>query len=159
MFFMDLFNNLSLVSWTIRGAFGRNKRRHVRDIISLHHPSLFLVYETHGPFVKAEHMWLSQGYKPIFIQEARGHSGGIWVLSNRDDIIFDLVYSTHQAITLSIRKQNVVWYCSAVYASPVFTSRCELWDSLRRLRGSISGPWTVIGDLNEIIHSSEVSGG
>lgn len=131
----------------------------MRDIVSLHRPALFLAYETHGPFNKAEHMWLSLGYKALFVQEARGHSGRIWVLSNRDDISFTLIHSMYQAITLSISKQNIRWFCSVVYASPVFTSRFELWDHLRALRGSISGPWMVIGDLNEIVYSIEVSGG
>lgn len=75
--FMDLFNDVSIISWNIRGAFSKTARRHVRDIVHLHHPSLFLVYETHGVFANVENLWLSLGYKLIFCQEARGHAGGI----------------------------------------------------------------------------------
>lgn len=156
---MDLFHNLSILSWNIRGAFGRSTKRHVRDIINTHHPSLFLVYETHGPFAKAEKMWGVLGYKPVFIEEARGHSGGIWVLSCRDDLTYSLIHSMSQAITFSIRKKDSMWYCTAAYGSPTFTIRCDLWQHLKTLRRSIAGPWVLIGDLNEIASSNEVSGG
>lgn len=64
---MDLFQDISIFSWNIRGAFGRSRKRHVRDIIQLHHPSLLLLFETRGPFVKSEPLWNSLGYKLLFV--------------------------------------------------------------------------------------------
>lgn len=156
---MDFYNNLSILSWNIRGAFGRNKRRHVRDIVSQYHPSLFLVYETHVQFAKVDKFWHSLGYKLLFIQEARGYCGGIWVLSNRDDVNFSLVDSMHEVITFSIANNQSVWFCSAIYASPVYSVRSGLWSHLIQLRNIIQGPWVLLGDMNEVLNISEVSGG
>lgn len=157
---MDLFQDISIFYWDICGAFGRNKRRHVRYIIQLHRPSLFLIYETHGHFANIEPLWNSLGYKLLFIQEARSHYGGIWVLSCKDDLAVSVVDSTNlQVITFAFQKINVNWYCSAVYASPIFSVHCNLWDHLSILRSSVQGPWIGLGDMNEILHHSEVSGG
>lgn len=156
---MDCFNDLSVISWNIGGALGRSKKRHVRDLVSRHHPSLFLVYETHDLFSKVENFWSSLDYKLVFVQEAHGHAGGIWVLSCRHDVSFDLVDSMPQAITFLVTKNNKVWYCSAIYASPTYTVRCTLWDHLKNLRGGLNGPWLLLGDLNEVLKPSEVSGG
>lgn len=156
---MDQFNNFTIISWNIRGAMGSSIRRHVRDIVSVHHPSLFFVYETHGAFQNVENFWSSIGYKPIYIQEARGFSGEIWVLSYLDDICFSLVDSIFQAITFSVSKGNSTWYVSAIYASPVFSIRSDFWSHLSMLRNQILDPWVVIGDFNEVVNSNEVSGG
>lgn len=156
---MDCFDNFSVLAWNIRGAFSNGTKRHIRDLIRLYHPSIFCVFETHGLFMKAERFWTSIGYKPLFIHEARGHSGGIWVLSCSDDIVVSLVDNFYQMITFNIQRQTGSWTFSAVYASPLFPTRCELWDRLKHLRGRISGAWLLIGDFNEILHSTEVSRG
>lgn len=156
---MDLFQDITIISWNIRGALGRSTCRHVRDIISLHHPTFFFIYETHGAFNKVQKFWHDLGYNLIFVQEARGHSGGIWILTNRDDLTFNLIDSSFQAITFSISKGNASWYVSAVYASPIFSVRCALWQQITALRRIINGPWLLVGDLNEVLSSSEVLGG
>lgn len=93
-----------------------------------------------------------------YLYSSQGHSGGIWILSSSNDLSFHLVENSIQAITLSISKGNAKWFVSTVYASLVFSVRSNLWDQLIALRSNINGPWLVIGDLNEVVYSSEVSG-
>lgn len=157
--FMDSFNNFSILSWNIRGAPSRDTRRHIRDLAKSHKPSLFCICETHVPFSRVAKFWTSLGYKPLFLQEARGHSGGLWVLANTSDTSFALVDSMQQAITFSVNRRSDTWYCSFIYASPIFANRCRLWDHLQLLRGQIQAPWVLLGDFNDILYSSEVSGG
>ena len=138
---------------------GKQTRCQVRDIINSHHPSLVLLYETHGAFAKVERMWLSLGYKLVFIQEARGHSRGIWILSNSIDLKFTLIDSMSQAITFTISKGIALWYCTAIYGSPVYTIRTSLWTHLKNLCNNVTAPRLMIGDFNEIKSVHEVSGG
>jgi endonuclease/exonuclease/phosphatase family metal-dependent hydrolase len=156
---MDLLEDISILSWNIRGALGKQSRCQVRDIINSCHPSLVLLYETHGVFSKVERKWISLGYNLVFIQEARGHSGGIWILSNRTDLCFTLIDSISQAITFTISKGLASWCCTAVYGSPVYTIRTSLWTHLKNLRNNIISPWLMIGDFNEIKSIDEVAGG
>lgn len=158
-FLMDLFNNFNIMSWNIRGASNINARRHVHDLIRMHHPSLFCVYETHVLFSKVERFWLALGYKPVFLQEAQGHSKGIWILSAIDDVTFSLVDTTRQTITFSVKRRDVTWYCTTIYASPIFSIRCHLWDYIRSTRHFVGGPWLFLGDFNEILLTFEVSRG
>ncbi|MCH86112.1 RNA-directed DNA polymerase (Reverse transcriptase), partial [Trifolium medium] len=156
---MDLLEDISILSWKVRGALScRSSRRHVRDLVNSHHPSVFCLFETHGLFSKVERLWASLGYSAIFIQEARGHSGGIWVLSCRQDLTFTLISSMFQSITFFISKGMAKWACSAIYASPTYTARIELWRHLQNLRSNISIPWLMIGDFNEVKSIIEVSG-
>ena len=68
-----------------------------------------LIFETHILFSKVEQFWKSPDYSPMFIQKAIGHSRGIWVLSNRNDITFTLVDSMPQCISFSANKLNSQW--------------------------------------------------
>lgn len=141
--FYGLFQGFSLVSWNVRGALGSSRKRKIWDLVYSHKPSLFLVYEsTHGLFVHVEKFWTSLGYKLVFIQEAaRGQSGIIWVLFSRDDIHFSMIDNVQQVITFSIHRLNATWFCSTnVYASPIPSVRCGLWDHFIFLRSIISGP-------------------
>lgn len=89
---MDLFCNFNIVALNIMGPWVR-----LQDVmfgtVNLHHPSMFLVFETHGPFSKVETFWNNLGFNPLFIQEAVGHSSGIWVLSSVIDVTCSLLYS------------------------------------------------------------------
>lgn len=106
-----------------------------------------------------EKFWSNLGFKPLFIQEVIGHAGGIWVLSCIDDIVVSITDSMHQAIAFSVKRRDTVWYCTAIYASPIFSVCCNLWEHLRSVKSNITGPWLLIGDFNEIIFTSEVLGG
>lgn len=94
----------------------------------------------------------------MFIQEARNHFGGIWVVSNGDNHTFSLIDLTAQAITFEVRKRNVAWFYSAIYASVVYPTHTTLWDYFTHLNSTIKGPWVILGDLNEVISPSKVQG-
>lgn len=156
---MDSFNNFSILAWNIRGASNRVTKRHVRELVKSHQPALFYVCETHVLFTRVERFLLSLGYKPLFIHKARGHSGGLWVLSRSSDSTCTLIESMSQAITFSINRRSDTWYCTFIYASPIFTNRCRFWEYLQLLRSQVHGPWLILGDFNECLFSTEVSGG
>lgn len=156
---MDSYNNFSILAWNIRGASSHDTKRQVRDLVRSHKPTLFCVCETYVLFAKVERFWTSLGYKLLFLHEAVGHSGGLWILSCDSNSDYTLIDNMHQAITFQVTRRTDVWYCSFIYASPLFTNRCRLWEYLENLRTQVSGPWLLLGDFNEILYSYEVFGG
>ncbi|KAI9081003.1 hypothetical protein K1719_036983 [Acacia pycnantha] len=48
---------------------------------------------------------------------------------------------------------------TAVYASPMESKRCRLWDLLYKLACDIADPWLLAGDFNEIKTPTEQQGG
>ncbi|KAJ1421151.1 Endonuclease/exonuclease/phosphatase superfamily [Sesbania bispinosa] len=107
-----------------------------------------------------ESFWSSLRYELYALMEASGHSGGIWVLGEiGSGFSFSIIDSFHQAITFRISKGSEAWSCSAIYASPCPAVRELLWAHLALLRNSISIPWALLGDFNEILLPSEVRGG
>ncbi|KAF7812868.1 ribonuclease H [Senna tora] len=93
------------------------------------------------------------------IAEATGHSGGIWILTSERDVDFRVISSNHQAITVTVTKANSSWYFTAIYGSLCPATREFLWTHLIELKQSMTGPWLLLGDFNDILLPSEVSGG
>nr|KYP76168.1 Transposon TX1 uncharacterized [Cajanus cajan] len=100
------------------------------------------------------------GYSPLSIQEARGHSGGIWALGKDNSDIHGRVVESHpQAITIQLSSNGLTWCCTGVYGHPVPRVRENLWVHLQALRNNISVPWLLLGDFNDILAPSEQRGG
>src|ERR1044072_1932414 len=158
--FMDSFQDFCILSWNIRGAVNIAAKRVIKELIRQWRPDIFILMETHCLFARVNQFWKKQGYKAIFISEAHGHSGGIWVLAAEGSVYqFDLLDMHHQAISFSLLRGSVKWVCSAVYASPAPQLRENLWNHLVDLRDVVRDPWILIGDFNEVLFPSEVRGG
>lgn len=94
------------------------------------------------------------------IVEAQGQSGGIWALAYTGCRVRFGVLEVHdQCISVKISFGNSSWVCTGVYASPHAARRMRLWDYLGDLRRTISRPWALIGDFNDILLPSEQAGG
>lgn len=111
---MDLFRDFSIITWNIRGAWGQSSMRQVCDIVNLHYPSLFLVFESHGLFSRVEDFWNRLGYIPLFVQEVVGHSGHLGLVLYSEYYMF--VDSFHEPSNnlFNQKKEYIVWYCTTV---------------------------------------------
>lgn len=157
---MISFQDFSILCWNVRGAVNTAGRRHTRELVRKHHPSIVMLMETHCTFSRAERFWNKLGYEAGAYFEAQGHSGGIWILVEKGrDFTSSVVDCFHQIVTISIKKGAHIWWCSAVYASPIPSIRDQLWEHLGTLRALVQGPWLLMENFNEILLPSEVRGG
>lgn len=85
--------------------------------------------------------------------------GGIWVLAKKQrNLTLSLVESNNRAITFQISLGGFNWLCSTVYARPNLAASYKLWEYLMRFKASISIPWLMIGDFNEVAFILEIRG-
>nr|KYP43663.1 Transposon TX1 uncharacterized [Cajanus cajan] len=152
--------NFNILSWNIRGVVNAKGKRRVSELVRLHHPTIFIVLETHCQFSSVASFWNKMDYKLCFSIEATGHSGGIWVLMAMSCSANLSEFASHsQAISFTVVEGSKSWVCTAVYANPRVELRQRVWDHLRELGGRITLPWLVLGDFNEIMLSTECRGG
>ncbi|KAF7835740.1 ribonuclease H [Senna tora] len=144
---------------TNMGAANKLAKCHIKELIKSNKPSILCILEPHISFSSTKKFWDTVGYEAIAVNEASGHSGGIWVMSNLPKDEFEILLSTAQAITFKLGRNDKTWAVTSVYGSPNPASRGLLWDHLRSLKPLIKVPWLVLGDFNEILLPSEVSGG
>lgn len=88
--------------------------------------------------------------------EARGHSGGIWVLKKNGSNIVNVVHDVFvDTITIKLLFKTSSWYVTGIYDSLVYTSHLDMWLYLIGRRNFVDGHWILKGDFNDIIHLSE----
>lgn len=131
----------------------------MHELLNRFKPDLVFVYETHITFARTKNFWDREAYSLVAMEEAQGHSGGIWVMKSSGSVYAIIVRDTmHQAITINISRGQHTWACTAVYASPVYSLRCHLWDHLAMIRTTMGVPWALIGDFNDVLLPSEQRG-
>lgn len=131
-----------VLSWNIWGALNK---RHLMDLIRRYSPTLVIIMETHGAFKKTEVFWNRAGYTKVEVAEARGQSGGFWILKlNSCNVVTSVQDVFRDTITLKLSLGSESWFLTGMYASPVYSTRLELWNYLITLKDSIVGPWFII---------------
>jgi endonuclease/exonuclease/phosphatase family metal-dependent hydrolase len=157
---MEALNDISVLSWNIRGAHNNNSRRHLKEIIRKYRPTFLAILETHVPYARLSSFWTNNSYTPIHVIEANGHLGGIWLLKHSIATINTTVIDTNQySITFTLTHGDASSTCTCVYASPNPTLRTNFWNYLIDLSLTITGPWMLIGDFNETLLPSDQQGG
>ncbi|CAL0324582.1 unnamed protein product [Lupinus luteus] len=123
------FDEFSVLSWNVRGALGEAGQLFIKDIVGYKKPDIVILVETRCQFSRARYFWQRMGYDPIGVEEARGFSGGIWVLKQTNSMFNMRLRSLHQqVVTIELWRENMSWVCSAIYASPAPALRDCLWD-------------------------------
>ncbi|KAK2420107.1 COBRA extracellular glycosyl-phosphatidyl inositol-anchored protein family [Trifolium repens] len=80
-----------------QGFASKKSRNHMHELVSRYRPDLLILVETHIAFSSAESFFHRENYEKIDVQEAQGHSGGIWIMQRRGcDFKFAPVSKMHQ---------------------------------------------------------------
>ncbi|KAI9089728.1 hypothetical protein K1719_029021 [Acacia pycnantha] len=100
------------------------------------------------------------GFDSLKTIPSEGRSGGIAVLWRSVDIKVGIVDENRQYIHMQCAFHgSPPFFLSAVYAIPHSNLRSVLWSKMRTISGTISTPWVVYEDFNDILLSSERRGG
>lgn len=154
------FKEISILFWNIRGASSAKAKRHIIDVIRKYKPTFLVIMETHVKFDRTKVFWERVKYNQVAITEARGYTGGLWVLmqvgQSYTTIVLDI--GSYSCI-FSIERGGKKWVCTDVYGSPIPAQRSIFWQYLCHVYTSITSPWMLIGDFNEILLPGDQMGG
>lgn len=151
---------MNFISWNCRGTASKWFTSLVKDLRREYNASLIFLLETHTSGEKAVKLARKTGLAGNFIVDARGQAGGIWCLWDEAQWQVNVIDSSNQFVHLQVTwKRSISWLMTAVYASPRYVSRQDLWDNLKILGEAIDDPWVVIGDFNAILADHERRGG
>ncbi|KAL6216513.1 hypothetical protein ACLB2K_009736 [Fragaria x ananassa] len=119
---------------------------------------ILVICEPRVPFAKAKRFLKKHGFPDAEIEEARGFSGSIWVIFDKNKIDVSFVDSNPQSVTVKVEVNNHAWLLTALYASPTHSVRSSIWNYLSEFASSIHLPWLIIGDFNELYSSADKNG-
>lgn len=78
-----------------------------------------------------------------------------------DDINLVISWKSVQVICSDIigEEGNPIWSLLACYGPPYYNDKKDFWNHITNVVSNLNRPWTLFGDLNKIINSSEKFGG
>ena len=142
---------MKFISWNCQGVENSNFRRSCTDLIRQHRPDAICFLETKATSDLPSISFLTRlGFDQNFQIPAAGFAGGLWLFWKSTSISLDIIASTNQTIHCSFLQGSNRINASFVYARPNPRLKALLWTDLQSLASTISSPWFVIGDWNEI---------
>ncbi|KAL4333427.1 hypothetical protein GQ457_07G010550 [Hibiscus cannabinus] len=143
-----------------QGALDPTLHKSFKLIVRKQIPDIAVVMEPRISGRAADVFIRKAGFDYSFRVEARGFSGGIWVMW-RDLVQHDMLAVSNQYIhgLCSVVGDGKTFFVTFVYASPNPVRRRSLWDHLKALEPDNNTPWVIGGDLNVISISIERQGG
>lgn len=152
----------SFFSWNMRGFNMSRKHRALRNWIQAEKPLFGCLMETRvreGNLLKC--MGAAMPTWNVITNYEHHQLGRIWFCSS-DRVVVTLLHMSAQMITCAVQipETGEQFICSAVYAFNTAAERTHLWREIRETKAvyaHLNMPWTLIGDYNATISSSEHS--
>lgn len=131
-----------IINWNCRGAQGINFRQALNNFCRRNKVDIVALQETHCSGSIGKKTIKKLGFKNYVLSEARGFSEGIWLLWNKLDIQIQLIHNDFHYLHVQVQEKDL-----------------QPWNNLRHLASTITKPWLMIGDFNEIAYPEEKKGG
>lgn len=156
LLFLMMYN---IMFWNCQGALSPGFCRTFKTLVSNYRLNMVALFEPRISGAKADNFIKKSGFQRSHRVEARGFSGGIWILWD-DSFEVDFIINHNQFIHFRIiDSKGCSFWVTAVYASPTPMVRKILWPELDKVAKSVDGPWMIGGDFNAIRRVSEKKGG
>ncbi|KAK4282627.1 hypothetical protein QN277_013982 [Acacia crassicarpa] len=151
---------MSMVFWNCRGVAKSKLGRTLKMMVQKHNVSLVALMETRTHGTHSSKLMRKINFDKVIIEEASGFSGGIWVMWDSKRIKVDVINQANQYIHMRIVIEGTrTFLCTAVYANPQEAIRHEMWEEMEMISQSITKPWIMAGDFNDIRCASKKIGG
>ncbi|RVW39723.1 LINE-1 reverse transcriptase-like [Vitis vinifera] len=154
---------LRILSWNVRGANDKEKRRVIKDVIKSQKVDLVCIQETKiqemsNGLVKSLGVGRCLEWGSL---NSRGTAGGVLVFW--DNRVLQLEEMEVGKFTVSCRfkscEDGFCWCFTGVYGPTAKVEREDFWSELGAIKGLWNEPWCVAGDFNMIRFPSERSRG
>ncbi|XP_058752429.1 uncharacterized protein LOC131625599 [Vicia villosa] len=101
------------------------------------------------------------GSKWCYIDNYSDHNNGrIWILRDEHKVDVRKIKSTHQMVHCDVYKNGDFLNClTAVYADNKLEERKKLWKHIENIGDDLQGPWSIMGDFNNVLCSTDKIGG
>lgn len=128
----------------------------IKEMLKEQRPTIVILLEPRISGDTADVVCKKIGKTRWIRSEARGFSGGVWVMWDEEDIDLKLRYDDAFFLHCLARSRGgLMWEVTAVYASPTPMERKFLWAKLNGIR--THRPWVLVGDFNCVLRNEERS--
>ncbi|KAI9073164.1 hypothetical protein K1719_044870 [Acacia pycnantha] len=146
--------------WNCRGACHSRLVRNLRLAWTNSCPDILILAETKSENPSLVSRLESIGFDGNAFIPSVGRSGGLCAAWKSDRVDVEVMISNRQYFHLRISIEGMPdLLLTAIYSVLTPSLKQALWSDLRSMADSISSPWIVVGDFNDIASADERVGG
>ena len=148
-------------AWNCRGLCQPKAVRALRMLLHSYHPSCIFLSELKiSSLSKVSKILVSVGFPHFEFVPAQSSVGGL-VLAWKSPTDIQIIFSNTNMINCIILPPapSSLWQLTAVYGLTVYSKKHGFWQALKRIGEAFNGPWTVVGDFNNILSQVDKRGG
>ncbi|XP_038688711.1 uncharacterized protein LOC119987879 [Tripterygium wilfordii] len=151
---------MKILAWNCLGLGNSRSVQALNHLVQRYNPHIIFLIETRLSIRKMEVAARKAGFVGCIATSGVDGSTGLALLWREGFSVQLKSFSNSHIDGLThCVGETVSWRLTGFYGSPIYQKRINSWNLLRRLRDCSSLPWLVLGDFNEILDSSEKSGG
>ena len=143
------------ISWNCRGTNNAAFRRNCRELLTSYKPDAICLLETKASTREPPRFLSRLGFSETFQVPSTGLAGGLWLFWNPNLISISILRSESQLIHSGLSQGNNELNATFTYVQPSTEKKLEFWSQAEDISRSSSGPWILMGDLNDIAFESE----
>ncbi|KAJ4841656.1 hypothetical protein Tsubulata_010983 [Turnera subulata] len=151
----EVFEDMDPAEGAVKPQFKRNLQLFCQQ----YKLAIVVVVEPRTSGRKASRIIASLGFPRSHRVEARGFSGGLWVLWRNQEVKVEAIISHAQFIHMRVWHNHQWFWLTAVYGSPTEAIRRALWRNIEIIASQLNGPWILAGDFNALLSTNKMTGG
>ncbi|XP_059284882.1 uncharacterized protein LOC132038189 [Lycium ferocissimum] len=146
--------DMIISSWNIRGLNLPFKQKELKAFMLKNKVSLMAVLETRVKENKVAKVTQTLGVDwQLGFNYNYATNGRIWVGWKPAHLDLTILHTTSQVIHCYVEDKDTSFasYITFVYGFNTVGERKEMWDQLRTIYSSLTGPWLILGDFNALL--------
>ena len=153
---------MKMIAWNCQGAGNVTFCNHAYKLHRRHSPKFFIIVEPRIVEERAQTAINTLPYTHSRRVDPTSFSGGIWLLWNESssfkvEILTHSKHSLHAPV--KVFSPSLAFLLTTVYASPNFAKQKVFWNYLENLATTVSLPWVLLVDFNDMMFEDEKMGG
>lgn len=147
---------MNVLSWNCRGFRKASAVQRCKRLAMAHYPNFLYLSETKISVNHVASSLKSLGYVNFVGTDAVSKGGGTFVGWKNDisaDVLDLSLYYCHMKVNGN--QSFPSYYITFIYGPPVQSNRYLLWDWIKETAKTITEPWVLLGDFNQIISAED----
>ena len=152
---------MKVLAWNVQGAKKSQIREEVKYLRRVQTPDLVFLLAIMASEATVQKILPLLGFDHFDYTLPVNHSGGIWVLWNKTNIMANVLLKEDRAIHMLVfdillQKLSII---SGIYAPVQPRHKDAFWNHLTNVNNIFDNPWCLIGDFNELESPADKIGG
>lgn len=150
---------MRLMGWNCRGICNASTVRALKALVREHNPDVVFICETKASKSRMEFVKAKLCFDKFCCVEPAGLAGGLTIFWQKYIDLRITYKDKHMIGAIIFNISETPWLVSVCHAPTYYSQKENFWNILQAFVEAFDGPWSCLGDFNNILENWEKYGG